>query len=137
MELDRAVPYAGALLAVLLAAVLAGPYFAIEGQSQLLGAYYGSGPLGVVGAIFLAILGSVIFLSGVRGRADPALVAGIMLAVGVTILALTALWAFTIDPTVLFGFPATYSWLELHRWVSLVIGVSLAAAAAAYAAVVL
>ena len=136
MERDRLAPYLGAVASLTLAVVLSIPYLVVETQSPLLGDYYTAGPLGVVGAVFLATLGIVIFLSSVRGRADPELVAGIMLAVGLTIFVLTALWAVSIDETLLFSFPADVSWIEYHRWVSLAISGVVAAAAAAYGAAV-
>ena len=136
MERERIAPYIGAVGSLVLAVVLSAPYFAITTQSQLLADYYSAGPLGVVGAIFLATLGAVIFLSSVRGRADPELVAGIMLVVGVAIFGLTALWAVSIDTTLLFSFPSNAAWIETHRWVSLAVSAVVAAAAAAYAAAV-
>ena len=136
MERERIAPYIGAVGCLLVAVVLSAPYFVITTQSQLLGDYYGAGPLGVVGAIFLATLGTVIFLSSVRGRADPELVAGIMLVVGVAIFGLTALWAVSIDPTLLFSFPSNAAWIEYHRWASLAVSGVVAAAAGLYAAAV-
>lgn len=136
MELDRVVPYLGALACLTLVVVLSAPFLLIEGQSQLVSDYYAAGPLGVTGAIFLAVLGIVIFLSSVRGRADASLVSGIMLAVGLTVFAITALWTVRIESTVLFSFPAEYSWLEYHPWASLALSGLVASAAAAYAVVV-
>lgn len=136
MKLDRVVPYAGALLSLALAVVLSVPFLVIEGNEPLVSAYYASGTLGITGAIFLAMLSVVIFLSSVRGRADPSLVSGIMLAVGVMIFATTALWVVQMDSTVLFSFPPEYSWLEFHPWVSLAVSGLVAIAAGVYAAVV-
>jgi len=137
MDRDRLAPYIGALASLLLVAVVSTPYLVIDDQSQLLGEYYTAGPLGIVGVIFLATLGTVIFLSSVRGRADAELVAGIMLVVGVTIFALTSLWTFSIDSTVLFSFPAEVSWMEYHRWASLALSGIVATAAGVYATAVL
>jgi hypothetical protein len=136
MERERLAPYLGAVACLILAALLSAPYLVIESQPQLLGDYYSAGPLGIGGALFLATLGVVIFLSSVRGRADPELVAGIMLVVGVTIFGLTALWALAIDSTLLFSFPAEASWIEYHPWASLAISGVVGGAAAAYAAAV-
>jgi len=133
MERDRLAPYIGALGCLVLAVLLSVPYFLIESQPQLLAAYYNSGPFGIVGVIFLATLGVVIFLSSVRGRADAELIAGIMLVVGVVMFALTALWAASVDSAVLFSFPATYSWLEYHPWASLAVSAIVTASAGVYA----
>jgi hypothetical protein len=135
MDLDRLLPYLGAGSCLVFVALLVVPYGIIEGQTELLGAYYNSGPLGVGGALFLAVLGVVIFLSGVRGQADPTLVAGIMLAVGVAIFGVSALWALTMESTIIFGFPAEYSWLEYHPWASLAVSGLIAGIAGGYAAV--
>ena len=137
MDRDQLVPYIGALASLLLVAVVSAPYLVIKSQSQLVGEYYTAGPLGIVGVIFLATLGTVIFLSSVRGRADAELVAGIMLVVGVVMFILTALWVFSIDSAVLFSFPSTYSWLEYHPWASLALSGIVATAAGVYATAVL
>jgi len=136
MDLDRTLPHLGSLSCLVLAALLSVPYLTVSGQSELLAAYYGAGPLGIAGAIFLAVLGVVIFLSGVRGQADPTLVAGIMVAVGVAIFGVTALWAYFVEPIV-FSFPSQYAWLDTHRWLSLGLSFVLAALAAGYAAVMI
>jgi len=136
MDSDQLVPYLGAVGCVLLVIVAAAPFAVIDGQSELLSSYYASGPLGLTGVIFLGVLGAVIFLSSVRGRADAALVAGIMLVVGLTTFLLTALWAVSIESTVLFSFPPEYSLLEYHPWVTLGVSGLVAAASGAYAAAV-
>mgnify|MGYP006275276319 FL=1 len=136
MDWTRIAPSLGALGSLVLAVVLSAPYALITTQTSLLADYYGAGPLGITGGIFLATLGVVIFLSSVRGRADAELVAGIMLVVGTAIFGLTALWAVSIDPVVLFSFPSNAAWIEYHRWLSLGVSAVVAAAAAAYAAAV-
>lgn len=136
MNLDRIAPYVGAVACLVLAAVLSAPYFLIDGQQELLTAYYSAGPIGVVTAIFLSILGVVIFLSSVRGRADAALVSGIMLAAGLAIFGITALWALSMEPAIvdnILALDSTTSWLAVHRWIALVVGLIVGAAAAAYA----
>lgn len=136
MELDRVVPYAGAVLSFALVVVVSVPFLVIEGNDQLVRAYYASGTLGITGAVFLGLLGSVIFLSSVRGRADPSLVSGIMLAVGVILFVMTALWVVQMESTVLFSFPPEYSWLEFHPWASLAVSGLVAITAGVYAIVV-
>lgn len=136
MKPDRTLPYLGAGVSLVFAVLAAAPYLLVSGQGQLLAGYYGAGPLGVAGAIFLAVLGVVIFLSGVRGQADPTLVAGIMLAVGLAIFGLTAVWALAIPSTVIYSFPAEYGWLEYHPWASLLASGLIAGSAAGYALVI-
>ena len=136
MKPDRTLPYLGAVASLVFSLVAAAPYVLITGQRELLGAYYGAGPFGLTGAIFLAILGIVIFLSGVRGQADPALVAGIMLAVGLAIFGLAAAWTLLIPSGVIYSFPPQYDWLEYHPWATLVASGLIGGAAAGYALVV-
>jgi len=136
MEPDRTLPYLGAVASLVFTVVAAAPYVLITGQTELLGAYYGAGPFGLTGGIFLAILGVVIFLSGVRGQADPTLVAGIMLAVGLAIFGLTAAWTLLLPSGVIYSFPAQYDWLEFHPWATLVASGLIGGAAAGYAFVV-
>jgi hypothetical protein len=57
-----------------------------------------------------------------------------MVAVGVTIFGVTALWTFFVEPIV-FSFPSQYAWLDTHRWLSLAVSLVLAALAAGNAAV--
>ena len=136
MEPDRTLPYLGAVASLVFTVVAAAPYVLVTGQTELLGAYYGAGPFGLTGGIFLAILGVVIFLSGVRGQADPTLVAGIMLAVGLAIFGLTAAWTLLLPSEVIYSFPAQYDWLEFHPWATLVASGLIGGAAAGYAFVV-
>ena len=136
MDLDRLAPYLGAVGCLLLAIVAVAPFAIIDEQSQLVASYYAAGPLGLTGVIFLAILGVVIFLSSVRGRADAALVAGIMLVVGTTMFLLTALWAFSLDPELTEQFVVAYPWMEYHSWSTLGFSGVVAAASGLYAAAV-
>ncbi|RJX51932.1 DUF7548 family protein [Halonotius pteroides] len=136
MEPDRTLPYLGAVASLVFTVVAAAPYVLVTGQTELLGAYYAAGPFGLTGGIFLAILGVVIFLSGVRGQADPTLVAGIMLAVGLAIFGLTAAWTLLVPSEVIYSFPTQYDWLEFHPWAALVASGLIGGAAAGYAFVV-
>jgi len=136
MDLDRLAPYLGAVGCLLLAIVAVAPFAIIDEQSQLVASYYAAGPLGLTGVIFLAILGVVIFLSSVRGRADAALVAGIMLVVGTTMFLLTALWAFSLDPELTERFVVAHSWIVYHPWSTLGFSGVVAAASGLYAAAV-
>ena len=118
MDLARIVPYVGALSCLVLAIVLSAPYLLVNSEAMLLGSYYGAGPVGIAGAVFLSLLGVVIFLSGERGQADPELIAGIMAVVGVVLFGMTVLWAVSITDTIVFSFPSEYSWIEYHPMLS-------------------
>ncbi|XVH30994.1 DUF7548 family protein [Haloferacaceae archaeon DSL9] len=137
MQLARVSSYLGALACLVVAVALAVPYLVVEGQPELLSAYYTAGPLGAAGTGFLAVLGVVIFLSGERGSADPELIAGIVIALGVALFVFTVLWAVSISESVLFSFPPEYAWLEYHRWAVAVPALVVLAAAIGYTRAVL
>ena len=136
MDSDRLVAYFGAVGCLVLVVVASLPFALIDEQSQLVASYYAAGPLGLTGVIFLGVLGVVIFLSSVRGRADATLVAGIMLVVGLTMFLLTALWAFSLDPELTERFVVAHPWIVYHPWSTLGFSGVVAAASGLYAAAV-
>lgn len=119
MEPVDAAPVAGiaGCLATLLA--LAAPYVLISEPGTGLSVYYASGPLGVGGIIFLAVLLVVVFLSGIQERTAPATVAGIAFVASLGLFALTLLWALTVDPGNVLSFPPNAQWMTTHRWLVL------------------
>ena len=136
MDSDQVAPYLGAVGCLLVVIVASAPFAVIDEQSQLVASYYAAGPLGLTGVIFLGVLGVVIFLSSVRGRADAALVAGIMLVVGVAMLLLSVLWAVSLDPELTERFLAAYPWMAYHSWSTVALSGLVAAASGIYAAAV-
>ena len=136
MDSDELVPYLGAVGCLLVVIVAAAPFAIIDEQSQLVASYYAVGPLGLTGVIFLGVLGVVIFLSSVRGRADALLVAGIMLVVGVTMFLLAALWAFSLDAELTEQFLVAHPWMAYHAWSTVGLSGLVAAASGIYAAAV-
>ena len=136
MDSDQVAPYLGAVGCLLVVIVASAPFAVIDEQSQLVASYYAAGPLGLTGVIFLGVLGVVIFLSSVRGRADAALVAGIMLVVGVAMLLLSVLWAVSLDPELTERFLAAYPWMAYHSWSTVGLSGLVAAASGLYAAAV-
>ncbi len=136
MDYDRLAPYLGAVGCLLLAGVASAPFAIIDEQSQFVASYYAAGPLGLTGVVFLAILGVVIFLSSVRGRADASLVAGIMLVVGPTIFVLSGLWALSLDPSLTERFVVAHPWIAYHSWTTVGLSGLVAAASGLYAAAV-
>lgn len=136
MDSDEVVAYLGAVGCLLVAIVASAPFAIIDEQSQLVASYYAAGPLGVAGVVFLGVLGTVIFLSSVRGRADAPLVAGIMLVVGLTMFLLAALWAISLDPELTERFVVAYPWMKYHSWSTVGLAGIVAAASGLYAAAV-
>jgi hypothetical protein len=135
MDLARTAPAAGIVACLLLLVVAFAPAVVVEATG--VGAYYAAGPIGLPAVGFLTALGVVAFLSGRQGRTDAATVAGFTVVLGVAVLGLSVLWAVSIDPTVLFSFPAEYAWLEWHRWAVLAASIGVPASAGLYARAVL
>lgn len=117
----------GALASLLLVLVVVAPAVLVDGAGSTLSAFYTAGPFGLTAVGFLAVVGIVVFLSVTQGHTDTALVTGIALVVSLAAAALALLWMVTLDDTVLFGFPAEYSWLESYRWVVVAVAGAVAA----------
>lgn len=137
MDLTDAAPVAGIVgcLATMLA--LAAPYVLIDEPGTGLSVYYASGPVGVWGVAFLAILLVVVFLSGSQDRTAPDTVAGVALVGGFALFALTVLWAFTVNVENLLSFPPNAQWITDHRWAVLACSAIVPLSATAYARAVL
>jgi hypothetical protein len=133
MDMEDVAPTVGVGACVALLVALGVPYVAISGGETVLGAYYASGLVGAGGVAFLALLTAVVFLSGTRGTADPDLVAGISLVLGVVTFVLAVLWATAVDETLLFNLPASAAWITNHRWVVVALAAVVPVSAAAYA----
>lgn len=119
---------AGAVASLVLAIVVFAPAVLVTGVGNTLGAYFTAGPFGLTAVGFLAIVAVVVFLSTTQPHTDATLVSGVVVVVAVAAAVLAVVWVLLLDQTVLFSFPARYSWLATHRW--------LVVAAAALVAVV-
>lgn len=137
MDLERFAPTAGIIGALCLAAAVAVPGLAIESGAGPTATYYASGPIGLSLVGLLALLSIIVFLSGRQERTDPATAAGLALVLALAMLGLSAIWAFSIDSTVLFSFEQEYAWLEYHRLSVLGAAVLTVVGAAGYARSVL
>ena len=116
MDIERTAPAVGLVGSVLLAAAVAVPAVAIESGAGPMASYYASGPVGIAIVGLLALVEVIVLLSGRQERTDPATAAGLAFVLALTMLGISATWAFAIDPTVLFSFPEQYSWISYHRW---------------------
>ncbi|EJN60250.1 hypothetical protein SAMN04487950_2362 [Halogranum rubrum] len=132
MDLEDVAPTVGVGACVALLVALGVPYVAVSGGEAVLGAYYASGPVGVGGVAFMALLTVVVFLSGTRGTAEPDLVAGLALVLGVATFLLTVVWALAVDETLLFNLPASATWMTSHRWVVVAVAAVVPLGAAGY-----
>jgi hypothetical protein len=135
MQLQDAAPTVGIAACLAILALFAAPYVLISDPGSGLTLYYGAGPVGAIAVGFLALLNVVVLLSATRGRAEPDLVAGFALVLGLAILALTVLWAGSVPRHVVLGFPA--AWMGNHRWVVVVVAALVPVSAAVYARSVL
>jgi hypothetical protein len=131
MRVARAAPLAGIVGCLALLAVLIAPYVLLTDPGTGLGVYYRAGPTGAGVLGFLALVGVVVFLAGRQGRTDPDVAAGITVVLGLSGLALAALWATAVDPESVFSFTA--AWMGYHRWLVVAAAAAVAASAAVYA----
>lgn len=137
MDLADAASTAGIAGCVATLLALAAPYALIGEPGTGLSVYYASGPVGVGGVAFLAVLLVVVFLSGKEGRSAPDTVAGVALVGSLGLLALALLWALAVNPDNVFSFPADAEWMTSHRWIVLACAGVVPLSAAAYAKAVL
>jgi hypothetical protein len=132
METEQVAPAVGVAGSLALVLSVLAPLALVSDQTGL-SAYYTAGPAGPAAIAFLALLEVVVLLAGRRGRTDPATAAGIAFVVGLSMLGIGTLWAISVDPNLIFSFPATDAWIEYHRWLVLALGGVVFASASAYA----
>jgi len=100
-----------ALLAVGVAGV---PAVVIDASSAPVAAYYTAG-VGLWSTAALALVTAVAAWAVDHGHSDPATAVGATAAVAVATLVTTILWATGVSQTLIFSFPASVAWIELHR----------------------
>ncbi|MFC6614591.1 hypothetical protein ACFQAS_06415 [Halopenitus salinus] len=137
MERRQIAPRIGALASVITAVVAAAPFVLVDGNTQLLAAYYGSGPVGLTAVVAFTLVGAVGFASGERGNVDPEAMAGGLVVLGVVVVGLVGLWWASIDETVLYSFPSGYRWIEWHPVAVFIAAIAVLVAAGVYARSVL
>lgn len=124
---------AGVVVCLVTVVVLAAPYALIEGHGDLLVAYYSSGATGAGGVALFALLAAVVFASVERGNVDPGTLAGVLVVLAATTALLAVAWGLSVDPTVMYSFPAEYRWLEWHPYSVMAASLLVALSAAVYA----
>lgn len=116
-------------------AAMGAPYVLVGEPGTGLPIYYGAGPLGAGAVAFLAVIQPIVLLSGTRGRADPATVAGMAVVVGLAMLGIALAWALSVPDELVLSFPA--AWMGWHRWAVVAAVAVVAAASGGYARVAL
>ena len=87
MNVRHLAPRAGALACLATALAGAAPFLLIDGHAELLGDYYGAGPIGLTMIVIFAAVGVVAFASAERGNVDPVTMAGGLVVLGVVLTA--------------------------------------------------
>jgi len=103
-----------AIVALLVVGVAGVPAVVIDAGSAPVAAYYRAG-VGLWSTAALALVTAVEAWAVDHGHSDPATAVGATAAVAVATLVTTVLWATGVSQTLLFSFPASAAWIELHR----------------------
>lgn len=123
--------------ALLTVAVALAPAVLIGADGAPVTAYYTAGGLGLWSAAALALVTALVAWAVVHGTSDPATAVGATVALAVATLVSTLVWAGGVSETLVFSFPATASWIELHRPGMLAAVLVLAGAAARLSALII
>lgn len=94
MDARRLAPTIGALACALLVGAVVVPYLFLPVGA--VGTYYGTGAITPLAAGLLAVVGGIAFAAGREGRADPVMVAGAGLVLGLFMAVVAILWAVTV-----------------------------------------
>jgi hypothetical protein len=106
----------------LLTVVAAGtPAVLIDAEGALVAAYVTAGGLGLWTVAGLGMVTAVAAWAIGHGYSDPATAVGATVALAAATLASTLLWAVSVSETLVFSFPASAAWIELHRPVMLTV----------------
>lgn len=108
MQADRVAPLVGIAGALGVVIGLAYPYLAVDGPG--VGSYYGTGAVNPLVAGLLAVVTVIVLAAGSERRTDPGTAAGVGVAFGLAMVAITLLWGLTtrIDTIVID---------TSHRWI--------------------
>ncbi len=128
---ERLAPKVGIASCVAVLVALSLPYFLAPATA--VGVYYGTIPVPVdLLDTFFALVALIAFGSGLKERSDPATVAGVTLALGGFMAAITLWWAAVTPPDTLVE-AARMDALSAHRWGFALVSLTVPASAGWYA----
>lgn len=105
----------GTVVSLLAAVAVLLPYALVDAGPDTIATYYDFGLLTGLTVLVIALVTVVVFASGWRGRADPAIAAGAALGLGIVATLLAASWALAVPYDVVVQL-TTEEWFERHRW---------------------
>lgn len=142
MSAIETAPKLGVAFCLALVVTIVVPYLILpEAAHGGISTYYGYGALGPTAIGVFALLTTVVFASAARGRADPSLVAGAALVLGIVMTLIALMWALSVPGEVLDSIAAEtwrqyrqaiHAGLALHRWIVVTLSTAVAASAGAY-----
>jgi hypothetical protein len=117
MDRSRLPPLVGIVASLLVVCLLGAPYALVRtSPGTAVATYYGTGAFNPLFTGLFALVLAMVLAAGFQRRADPALVAGIGLALGTLIFLVIALWATTVPREVVVGMDAPTIMAD-HRWI--------------------
>lgn len=120
MKETRLAPLVAVAGCLLVLASLAAPYLLVRsGAGSAVGTYYGTGALNPLVAGLFALVTAIVLAAGRDERTDPAVAAGVGLALGGFVALVTAVWAVTVPLEVVVGMDAP-TIITQHRWATLI-----------------
>jgi len=133
---DETVPPTLGLLGTLaIAAIAAAPHVALPAaEASGLELYYSAGLVGPWAITMLSLVAAIAFAAGRQDRTPPETAAGATLGLGLIMTALAALWAVSVDESLVLQI-GTADWIEYHRWLFLAATLVVPVAAGFYARV--
>ena len=107
------------VMALLTVVVAVTPAVLIGGEDAPVAAYITAGGMGLWTVAGLGVVTALAAWAIDHGYSDPATAAGVTVGLAAATLVSTLVWALGVTETLVFSFPASAAWIELHRPVML------------------
>lgn len=134
MDSERSAATFGIAACIAVIAIAGAPY--LVGRASAVGPYYAAGAAGPPLVSLFAAVVAIVLAAGRSRRTDPALAAGIAVAVGAFMVLLAWEWALAVEPSLVGGFTAIDAFRH-HRWLFALVTLFVPASGGWYARVVL